>query len=79
MRRPGSNHIIETFSDACASGGLVRPARRKKRLAPFSLRFTKEERARLDAAAGNLALATYIKGRLFNDLPTVPRQRLPQN
>jgi hypothetical protein len=47
----------------------------KKREAPFSLRLTFEERAALEAAAGDLPLGTYIKAVLFGqDLQKV-RQR----
>jgi hypothetical protein len=38
-----------------------------KRLAPFSLRLTAEERAKLEAAAGETSLGSYIKSRLFGD------------
>ena len=79
MRRPGSDHATETFSDACVKGGLVRPSRssRAKRDAPFSLRLSADEKARLKSAAGNLPLGAYIKARLFADLPAVPRQNAP--
>ena len=76
MRRPGSNHITEAFSDTSASGGLIRPSK-AKRDAPFSLRLSSDEKARLKAAAGHMALGAYIKARLFEDLPAVPRQRGP--
>ena len=76
MRRPGTHKVYETFTDAAAPDVSIRPTLRKKRPAPFSLRLTYQERARLDAAAGNLSLGAYIKGRLFEGLPAVPRQRL---
>ena len=75
MRRPGTQKVYEAFSEAAAPELQIRPSRRKKRPAPFSLRLTYEERARLDSAAGSIPLGTYIKGRLFDDLPAVPRQR----
>ncbi|MCW3847379.1 MobC family plasmid mobilization relaxosome protein [Sphingomonas sp. LB-2] len=37
------------------------------RLAPLSLRLSREERARLERAAGAQPLGTYIKSRLFGD------------
>lgn len=37
--------------------------------AVFSIRLTKEERARLDAAAGDMPIGTYIRSRLF-DMPS---------
>jgi len=79
MRRPGSNYARETFCEASTPGGLVRPSRpaKTKREAPFSLRLSAEEKARLKAAAGSMPLGVYIKARLFEDLPAVPRQRTP--
>ncbi len=80
MRRPGSNHITESFVEANETGGLVRPSRsaKTKREAPFSLRLSIEEKNHLKSAAGNLPLATYIKARMFEDLPAVPRQHTPR-
>lgn len=46
---------------------------KKKRLAPFSLRLTQEERMQLESAAGEMALGAYIKSRLFGE--TIPRMR----
>ena len=37
----------------------------KRRAAPFSLRFTQEERQRLENLAGSMPLGTYIRARLF--------------
>ena len=80
MRRPGTDHTRETFSEAAGHGDFaIRPDRsaKTKRQAPFSICFIEEEKAHLFAAAGNLPLAAYIKARLFEDLPAVPRQRSP--
>ena len=79
MRRPGNNKAYQAFTEASNEGGLVRPSTRSttKRDAPFSLRLSQDERARLKAAAGNLPLGAYIKARLFEGLPLVPRQRAP--
>ncbi len=41
---------------------------------PFSIRFTFEERAKLDAARGRKALAAHIRERLFGD-DASPRQK----
>lgn len=41
---------------------------------PFSIRFTFEERARLDADRGSKALSTHIREKLFGDDAT-PRKR----
>jgi hypothetical protein len=60
----------ESLSGSFAASARPAPARRRKRRpAPFSLRLTPEERARLQAEAGETPLATYIKFRLFNNLP----------
>ncbi len=57
----------------------TQPAARKKsnNPPPFSIRFSEEERARLDRAAGALSLAAYIRLKLFSedDAPP-PRRRL---
>lgn len=50
------------------SGAAV-PRTKRRRPAPFSLRLTAKERARLEHDAGETPLATYIKFRLFNGLP----------
>ena len=41
---------------------------------PFSIRFTFEERARLDVERGNRPLSAYIRERLFGD-DAAPRKR----
>ena len=46
---------------------------KKKRPAPFSMRFTDEERAKLDRDAGNRSWASYIRERLFGN-EAVPRR-----
>lgn len=47
----------------------------KKREAPFSLRLTFEERAKLEAAANGMPLGAYIKAVLFaQELPKVRRR-----
>jgi hypothetical protein len=44
-----------------------------KRDAPLSLRLSREERARLERAAGSVPLGTYIKSRLFGEGVAAPR------
>ncbi len=39
----------------------------KKRPAPFSIRFTEEERTRLEYDAEGMAIGEYIKWRIFDD------------
>lgn len=46
----------------------------RKYPAPFSLRLTYEERARLDAERGDKTLAAFIRERLFGD-DAAPRKR----
>ena len=50
-----------------------------KRLAPLSLRLSREERARLEEAAGNVPLGTHVKSCLFADgaPPKLARTRNP--
>lgn len=47
----------------------------RKRTAPFSLRLSFEERARLTKAAGDMPVAAYIKSLLFAGEPQVHRTR----
>lgn len=47
----------------------------RKRPAPFSLRLTFEQRAKLEAAAGDRSLAAYIHERLFESEDPTPRRR----
>lgn len=77
MSRYSGNNEVFNQSALGTKCGVVNPPSsqtKKKRRAPFSLALASEERARLEAAAGELPLGTYIKGRLFEDLPAVPRQ-----
>lgn len=46
-----------------------------KRPAPFSLRLTFEERARLEKAASGISLSAYIKWRIFDPDKPPPRKR----
>jgi hypothetical protein len=46
-----------------------------KRPAPFSLRLTFEQRARLEAEAGDMSLASYIMSRLSDPSNPPPRRR----
>jgi hypothetical protein len=56
-----------------AAKGIVRSGRAKP-AAPFSLRLSAQERARLEADAGGLPLGEYIRRRVFADGAT-PRRR----
>lgn len=55
------------FNDISATAKPKRPA-------PFSLRLTKDERARLERDAGPLSLNAYIRERLFGESAS-PRRR----
>lgn len=46
-----------------------------KRPAPFSLRLTFEQRARLERDAGDMSLSAYIQSRLFDAENRPPRRR----
>lgn len=62
---------VQAFNQAAKD----RPKRRKTP-PPFSIRFTDEERGRLEQAAGALSLAAYIRLKLFtgDDAPTGRRR-----
>ena len=59
------------------SGATAHPAKptRKKHPPPFSIRFTEDERARLDRDAGTLSLAAYIRLKLFTGDEPPPTKR----
>ncbi len=46
----------------------------KKRLAPFSLRLTVEERTELELMARGMSLSAYIKACLFDSAGTAPKR-----
>ena len=46
-----------------------------KRLAPLSLRMTRQEREQLETQAGSLALGAYIKSVVFDDAAPKYRKR----
>ena len=62
--------------ESCATTFNAASARpKKKRRAPFSLRLTRDERARLEWDAGPLSLNAYIRKRLFGEQAS-PRRRV---
>ncbi|MEM6899424.1 MAG: hypothetical protein AAF583_06615 [Pseudomonadota bacterium] len=65
MKPPGKNKVTETFKDAVAPDTSIGPARRKQNSAPFSIRFSDEERLELDRRRGVLSLGAYIRFELF--------------
>ena len=65
--------MIKDFAKAKACSPKSKP---RKHPPPFSIRFTDEERARLDRDAGTLSLAAYIRLKLFagDDPPPTARK-----
>ncbi len=63
---------VQTFNEVAQE----LPRCQKKHSAPFSIRFTDEERTRLEQAAGTHSLAAYIRLKLFtgDDAPTGRRR-----
>lgn len=66
--------LMKEFSAAAARPGKPK---RKKHPPPFSIRFTDEERARLNRDAGVLSLAAYIRLELFAGDDPPPTKRKP--
>jgi len=66
--------ISGAFEQAAKPRRRARP-KAGRRPAPFSLRLSAKERARLEHDAGETPLATYIKFRLFNHLPDLSSYR----
>ena len=58
--------IISPLQSAFSSAAAIQKTK-AKRPPPFSIRFTDEERARLDHERGVLSLAAYIRLKLFTD------------
>src|SRR5688572_29055181 len=53
----------------------IMPNTDNKRLPPFSLRLTPEERQQLEIQAGGLSLAAYVKARLFQSERRTPSSK----
>nr|WP_319514391.1 hypothetical protein [uncultured Cohaesibacter sp.] len=64
--------LSESFSQSVAPEKT--PKRKRKRLAPLSLRLTADERRRVEDNADGMALNAYIKSKLFADAPQ-PKKR----
>ena len=76
--------LRDAWTAAPRSSGKFRAAaspkpgkRKRKPPPPFSIRFTEEERARLDQDAGTLSLAAYIRLKLFDGIDPPPTKRKP--
>jgi hypothetical protein len=63
--RAGDPPLSGLFAQALAP----KPVRKRKGSPVFPLRLSADERARLEELAGETPLATYIKFRIFNNLP----------
>ena len=71
-----NSYIAETFNERV----LERPPKKKKkRVAPVSVRLSAEERSILEEQAGGLSLSAYIRERLFGEevQPRKSRGRTP--
>ena len=69
-----NSDLKTTFSEQAAQ--TTRPRRgRRKAPAPFSIRFTEEERERLERDAGTLSLAAYIRMKLLSGDDAAPAGR----
>ncbi|MEP5729631.1 MAG: hypothetical protein ABJL67_09660 [Sulfitobacter sp.] len=71
-----NSYIAETFNERV----LERPPqKKKKRVAPVSVRLSAEERAMLEEQAGGLSLSAHIRERLFGEevKPRKSRRRTP--
>ena len=67
-----SGRVGRQFRQAAAQPS----AKKKPKLPPpFSIRFSEEERARLDRAAGTLSLAAYMRLKLFSEDDAPPPRR----
>ena len=62
--------LAKTFDNVA---GIAKRGPKRKLPPPFSIRFTEEERARLNRDAGKLSLSAYIRQRLFGD--AAPRRK----
>ena len=64
--------LAKTFDDVA---GIPKRHPKRKLPPPFSIRFTEEERARLNRDAGKLSLSAYIRQRLFGNAVTRRKRR----
>lgn len=80
MRRPGSQKVVETFADACESGVLIRPARRRPSTKVLSIRVSHDEHAHLLRKAGDITLSHYARRKLFegDELALETRRNSPR-
>ncbi|MEO1310090.1 MAG: hypothetical protein AAFV51_03865 [Pseudomonadota bacterium] len=67
--------MSETFTASADNVAVSKTLKKTKHPPPFSIRFTDEERTRLEQAAGSLALAAFIRLKLFEDMEDTPPKR----
>jgi hypothetical protein len=74
---PEGSGISAAFGAASRASG--KSSAQKRRAAPFSLRFTADERARVERDAAGQSLGAFIKSRLFGEdaHPTRSRGKFP--
>ena len=69
--------VSKAFGKASTGPSSPPRQRRKRQGSPlFTMRLTPEERSRLEQDAGETPLATYIKFRLFNNVPDLATYRV---
>ncbi|HEY3695830.1 hypothetical protein [Phenylobacterium sp.] len=66
--------LTDSFTPTLTSEPPV-PWPRKRRVAPFSLRLSKEERARLIDEASGVPLGTYIRAKVLGETPPIRVRR----
>lgn len=74
IRHSATQQVLRLSGDFRAAAQLG-AARKKKAPPPFSIRFTFEERAKLESAAGGMPLGAYIRQKLFDGDPAPRRTR----
>ncbi|MEL6464965.1 MAG: hypothetical protein AAFQ58_08350 [Pseudomonadota bacterium] len=61
------NHLSQTFAGATAANlATTSKQKARKKLPPFSLRLSKEERQKLEQAAAGLPIGSFIKAKVFD-------------
>ncbi|WP_298912180.1 hypothetical protein [uncultured Roseobacter sp.] len=61
------NHLSQTFTDTKVANSATTSKRKaRKKLPPFSLRLSKEERQRLERDAAGMPLGSFIKNKVFD-------------
>ena len=69
-----SSPVKHRFEVAAATSSAIKQQARKHP-PPFSIRFTEDERARLDRDSGTLSLSAYIRHKLFGEAGASKQRR----